>query len=48
MSLYEKRGEHDKALKQYQVLKAHLRRTYGIAPSEATRKVYSLLSGEEA
>jgi len=46
MSLYASRGESDKALKQYQVLKSHLRRSYGIAPSEATRKVYSLLAGK--
>jgi len=47
MTLYEERGEHDKAIKGYKILKNRLRRAYGIIPSDATRKVYSLLSGEE-
>ncbi|HLY27134.1 MAG TPA: BTAD domain-containing putative transcriptional regulator [Aggregatilineales bacterium] len=48
MTVYEDRGERDKALNQYKILKTRLRQAYGIAPSEATRKLYALLTGEEA
>src|SRR5258708_2383810 len=47
MTIYEERRERDKALQQYKILKARLRQAYGITPSEATRKLYGMLSGEE-
>jgi DNA-binding SARP family transcriptional activator len=46
MSLYEARGERDKAIAQYQILSDNLKRTLNIAPSKATRTLYNLLTGE--
>jgi DNA-binding SARP family transcriptional activator len=46
MSLYESRGERDKAIAQYQVLSDNLKRTLNITPSKATRTLYNLLIGE--
>ncbi len=46
MTLYEGRGERDKALAQYQLLADILKRTLNITPSKATRTLYSQLSGE--
>jgi len=46
MSLYEKRGERDKAVAQYKLLSNTLKRTLNITPSKATRTLYQSLVGE--
>lgn len=46
MTLYETRGERDKAIAQYRMLADTLKRTLNITPSKATRSLYNLLSGE--
>lgn len=46
MTIYESRGERDKAIAQYKALKDILKRTLGITPSSATRTLYSMLTGE--
>ncbi len=46
MTLYETRGERDKALAQYKTLSDILKRTLNITPSKATRTLYNLLIGE--
>ncbi len=46
MTIYEGRGERDKAVAQYKALKDILKRTLGITPSSATRTLYSMLTGE--
>ncbi|MCC7450614.1 MAG: hypothetical protein IT324_24585 [Anaerolineae bacterium] len=46
MSLYEKRGERDKAVAQYKLLSNTLKRTLNITPSKATRTLYQSLIGE--
>ncbi len=46
MSLYEGRGERDKAIAQYRMLVDTLKRTLNITPSKATRNLYNLLIGE--
>lgn len=46
MTLYEARGERDKALAQYELLAAMLKRTLNITPSKATRTLYNMLRGE--
>jgi DNA-binding SARP family transcriptional activator len=46
MTIYEGRGERDKAVAQYKALRDILKRTLGIAPSSATRTLYSMLTGE--
>ncbi len=46
MSLYEGRGERDKAIAQYKVLSDTLKRTLNITPSKATRTLYNMLIGE--
>ena len=45
MTIYETRGERDKATAQYQYLKDFLRRTLGISPSQPTRTLYTMLTG---
>jgi DNA-binding SARP family transcriptional activator len=46
MTIYEGRGERDKAIVQYKALKDILKRSLGIAPSSATRTLYNMLTGE--
>jgi len=43
MTLYESRGERDKAIAQYNLLADILRRTLNIEPSKATRVLYDML-----
>jgi DNA-binding SARP family transcriptional activator len=45
MTLYESRGERDKAIAQYNALADILRRTLNIEPSKATRVLYDMLRG---
>jgi two-component SAPR family response regulator len=46
MTLYEARGERGKALAQYELLAAMLKRMLNITPSKATRTLYNMLRGE--
>src|SRR5262245_38309498 len=46
MTLYETRGERDKAMAQYRILADTLKRTLNISPSKSTRTLYDLISGE--
>jgi DNA-binding SARP family transcriptional activator len=48
MTLYEGRGERDKAIAQYQMLADTLKRNLNITPSKATRNLYSLLVNESS
>lgn len=48
MSLYEGRGERDKAVAQYRILSTTLKRTLNITPSKATRTLYAMITGEGA
>src|SRR5258708_5465227 len=45
MTIYEMRGERDKAIAQYVYLKDLLHRTLGISPSQPTRTLYAMLTG---
>jgi DNA-binding SARP family transcriptional activator len=44
MTLYESRGEREKAIAQYRMLSDILKRTLNITPSKSTRTLYELLS----
>lgn len=46
MTIYEGRGERDKAVAQYKALRDILKRTLNITPSAATRTLYNMLTGE--
>ncbi len=46
MTLYQERGERDKALNQYDILQHRLYAAYRITPSEPTRELYAILSKE--
>ncbi len=48
MSLYEMRGEREKAVEQYKILSATLKRTLNITPSKVTRTLYAMITGEGA
>jgi len=45
MTLYEGRGERDKAIAQYRILTDILKRKLNITPSKSTRILYELLTG---
>jgi len=45
ITIYEGQGERDKAIAQYLYLKDYLRRTLGISPSQPTRTLYTMLTG---